>query len=304
MAVSAIEIIIIAIFILYYFFPPIFLPMRFVLGLHTKEPTPLLPVYYQQLIGNAIRQILSEAEKEWFFFQQEKEYAGKIHLKDFTLFTFSNLSPSPQIRKEGVILKPGNARLTACFHLPESATSFIHDLLINKEIETRCKRHNLIFSIRQIKKTSFLPVLSATTNERSIQHLLLHPLSPLVVIPEKGKKYTQSLPPDHPSFIYHLLNNWKEKYRIAYPKECTDEVFNQVEIKYLPEIRPYQSRKIVFITETTKEIAINGYERFGLYVSAPGKVLELAGNAGLGLYNNIGMGCMETKPLPGRKRRR
>lgn len=277
--------------------------MRFDLLLYTGTPYPVLPVDYHYLLSSAIRRILVSADQQYTTHLKSRGDTELVQLKNFKHFTFSGLSAPFQVRKQELIVKNNTAHLIIAFHLPDSAEDFIRNLLINKEIEITDGHNQVNFIIQQVKTISFLPASSAATNKKKPIHILLRPLSPLVLEQKNERGILTYLPPDHPSFIYQLLSNWKQTYSTIYPKDSTDILFNRVEVKYVPGIRPYRLRQILLHAGTKEEIQIIGFERFTLHASAPAKVLELAGNTGLGLYNRFGMGCMETKGLPERRRK-
>ena len=267
--------------------------MRFDLLLQSGNPRPVLPYDYHSILHKTIRSVLGSADSRYLTFMRSKGIAQPKSLRNFSLFTFSNLTTAPLTRKEPRLYDTQGIHLVVALHLPKTAEKFIEKLFLHQEIKITDQNHIISLIVERVQSWPFLP--GSCTKDHKKTGLMIQPLSPMVVGKKNSEGKYDFLSPDHPAFNYQLLSCWKERYRRVYPEENIEAVFNQVEIKYIPELRPFRSRPVTLQVDSKKTTTLNGYERFTLHVSAPVKALELAGNTGWGLYNNWGMGCIAAR---------
>lgn len=274
--------------------------MRFNLLLHTNSRDAVLPVNYHYPLSAAIYQIIRQADPAYAAFLHDHGYTFTGSLKSFDFFTFSDLRTPFKISRDRLILKSKQARVILSFQLPDPAEAFLKDLFTNAQLEIADRESRVCFQVREIESLPLFP--TSPSIQKDPVSILLQPLSPIVTGLKNQQGHYDYLPPGHPQFIYRLIQNWKEKYRVIYPDTPLEALFEQVEVKFLPHVRPPRSRLITIKAHTPEETKIRGFDRFNLHVSAPVKALELVLNAGMGLYNALGMGCMEARTVPGASR--
>ncbi len=263
--------------------------MRFKLSLTRTGPGSLLTFHYQYPLSAAIYRIIGRADEAYAAFLHDKGYG--VGLKNFKLFTFSDLRTPFKIRDNGLQLLTDRAELTVSFHLPQAAETFIRGLFMNQELQVADRHSRVVFYISQV---TAVPALPAVPADASVHELLLHPLSPVVCgIKNRQEEHYTFLSPEQPEFIPQLLHNWKEKYAALHGAESVDTTFAGAAMETVLFPQPPRSRLVTIKADTPAETKIRGYTNFRLRVRGTGPAVELLVNAGVGVYNSLGMGCVE-----------
>ncbi len=262
--------------------------MRFNLYLHTTLKNAVLPVNYQYPLSAAIYKIISRADVAYAGFLHEQGYHRQNSLKAFKLLTFSDIRTPFKIEGDRMRLRKPEAEVLISFHLPQTAETFIKGLFISQEIEIGDKKSRAKFRINRVES------LPSGLTEEPFQEIVLRPISPLVCGQKKENGNYQFLSPDHPEFVTQLIYNWKEKYKTVYGTENADAVFSNAGMEAIFYKNPPKSRLITIKAGTSAETKIRGFVNFRLKVWGKQEALELLLNAGAGVYNSLGMGCMKT----------
>jgi CRISPR-associated endoribonuclease Cas6 len=261
--------------------------MHFLLTLSTSNAQQQLPANYQYPLSAVIYRILQRADNEYADFLHNSGYKKEESLKSFKLFSFSDIKTPFRNIGDRLLLLTQNAELVVSFHLPKAAENFIKGIFSNQQIEIGDKKSRVIFFIDQVTS---LP-LSLTDSE--VQEVMLNPISPLVAGIKNDKGEYSFLSPEHPEFIRLLLYNWKEKYATVYGTQEAGNVFAYTKMEVIFYANPPKSRLITIKAYSPAETKIRGFINFRLKVHAGKEALELLLNAGAGVYNSLGMGCME-----------
>ena len=261
--------------------------MRVKLTLIPTENNSLLPANYQYPLSAAIYRIIEQADENYSAFLHNDGYRLDSG-KSFKLFSFSELKVPYSIRGDRFLINGVPASLTIGFHIDEAATNFIKGLFINQQIEIADRISGARFAISEVQ---LLPdTLASTTKEAD--EMILQPLSPLVVGRKNERGNYDFLSPADPEFDECLIYGWIEKYK-AINKDANAEVLKkQIIIQVLTPKQEIRSRLITIKAFTAQETKIRGFTRFRMQVKAPKPLLELAMNAGMGLYNAMGCGCV------------
>jgi CRISPR-associated endoribonuclease Cas6 len=255
--------------------------MRLQLSLTTNQPYAVIPANYQYPLSAAIYKIIERADSSYSAFLHNTGYALKG--KRFKLFTFSDLHTPFQMRGDRMVLQDNQASVTVCFHVPFAAENFVKGLFMHQQLDIADYKSRVQFNVQQVE---MLPV-NTTVNNAPV---LLQPLSPVVVGRKNDRGNYDYLAPADADYIHWLLYNWKEKYTTVYNQNA-EEIFKHVTVKIINADKA-RSRLITIKAGTAEETRIRGFMGFRLAMNAPKDVLELALNAGLGLYNAMGCGCV------------
>jgi CRISPR-associated endoribonuclease Cas6 len=261
--------------------------MHFLLTLSTDSSRQQLPVNYQYPLSAVIYKILQRADSEYADFLHNSGYKKEGSLKTFKLFSFSDIKTPFQNTGDRLLLLTRYAELVVSFHLPQAAENFIKGIFQHQQIEIADKKSRVVFMIDQV---SALPLPLAAGE---MQEVLLQPLSPVVAGNKNEKNEYTFLSPEHPDFVRRLMYNWKEKYAAIYGDQEADNNFAAIQMNIIFYSNPPKSRLITIKAFTAAETKIRGYVNFRLKIHAGKKALELLLNAGAGVYNSLGMGCME-----------
>lgn len=258
--------------------------MRFSLNLVPVAGN-VLPANYQYPLSAAIYKIIHQADEKYSAFLHDKGY--QRNGKSFKLFSFSDLRIPFRNQGDRLLINNSPGALTISFHVDEAATNFIKGLFINQQLEVADKLSRTQFSVSEVQ---LLPDPLATSDDQ--MEVILYPLSPLVV----GKKNTRGnydfLSPADAEFSEWLIHNWLEKYASADPSADLTALRDRISIKVLTPNHEIKSRLITIKAFTPQQTQIRGFTKFQMKVKAPKPLLELGLNAGLGLYNAMGMGCV------------
>ena len=262
--------------------------MRFRIVLFSRQPDRILPINYQYPFASAIYKIIAQADAEYASFLHQQGYRKELSLKNYKLFTFSDISTPFQIQGDRLIMKSQEASFIICFHIPDAATHFVQGLFMNREIDIADKKSKVSFTVKEIEVLNLWPQPMAPDDW---QEVILKPLSPLIVGITNERGNYDFLSPTDGRFIPMLTHHWKEKYRVVYGDTAAEQDFDNIEIEVLsPENT--RSRLITIKAHSPEATQIRGFTGFQLKVKAPMQVLELALNSGIAIYGSMGMGCV------------
>ncbi len=262
--------------------------MRFKITLVPKTRNPIVPINYQYPLSAVVYRILAEADAEYATFLHEKGYQVGDGLKRYKLFTFSDLQMRYR-RKEDRMQVLSHPELVVSFHLPEAAQHFIKGLFSNREIDIADTKSKATFLVEQVEA---LPPLNLSKG--SIDALYFDVLSMVICGKKKENGQYEFLSPEHPDWKAMTLYNWKEKGKaLGLDLSETERAIMDIE-PLLGEKKP-ASRLIVIKAGTGAQTRIKGYRGFGIWATGPSAALELLFNAGCGIYNSLGCGCLGIK---------
>lgn len=257
--------------------------MRFKLWLRSTESTSVIPINYSYPLSAAIYKILSRADVQYTSFLHEKGYG-----KGFKLFSFSQLSCTFRVAGDRMVIIQPDLSFVITFHLPKAAEIFVRGLFESVSLDIADKRSKAIFQVQRVESISDS---MQQYGEHEIVQIGMKPISPIVVgIPDEKGIY-DFLSPDHAHFSRALIHNWRSKIAV-----CQDEATARDAILIIQAIKrpsPPKSRLITIKADTAAQSKIRGWVNFELRATAEKRFLELLFNAGAGIYNAQGMGCVE-----------
>jgi CRISPR-associated endoribonuclease Cas6 len=264
--------------------------MRLELTLTPGAGHNLLPVNYQYPLSAAIYKIIQQADEKYSAFLHDQGYR-LFNGKSFKLFSFSDLRVPFRIQGDRLYINGSQASLLISFHIDEAATNFIRGLFINQQLEIADKISYTKFSVTNVQ---LLPDSFASVHHTEPE-VVLKSLSPLVVGRKNSKGNYDYLSPADPDFNEWFIHNWIEKYKAVNGNTTADleTIKNRISIRLLTPKQEIKSRLITIKAFTPEQTQIRGFTKFRMKVKAPKQLLELAMNAGMGLYNAQGMGCVE-----------
>lgn len=263
--------------------------MRFKIHLElTSSRQGILPLNYQYPLSACVYKIISKADESYGSFLHQEGYG--IALKKFKFFTFSDLRTPFRINGNRMIMRTTKAELTVCFHLPQAAESFIKGLFLQQQIEIADQYSKAVFEVRQIES---LYGKVANNDENSVNEITVKTLSPLVCGKKNESGNYTFLSPLEADFVPMIHANWKAKYSTLYGAEKAELVFKEIEISPVFYSEPPKSRLIAIKSDSSEESKIRGFTGFKLKLKANQEALDLLLNTGAGVYNSLGMGCLE-----------
>lgn len=260
--------------------------MQLKLTLQAVHKPAFLPFNYQYPLSAAIYKIIQSADKEFAAFLHNTGYqtAGKT----FKLFTFSDIKTPFQQSGDRMQLQSGEAELIVCFYMPQAAENFIRGLFIHQQLQIADSKSKSTFEVTQVESRP-QPITSG------ISTYILQPLSPIVTGQKNDRGHYDYRSPEDDDFTECILSNWLEKYKAVYGTDlkAIADLREKIHIAVQPLRQPPQRRLITIKAGTAAATKVRGYTRFGLTVTAPKELMELALGAGLGLYNAQGIGCVQ-----------
>lgn len=260
--------------------------MRFLLTILADKKESVIPINYQYPLSAAIYRILDRADGAYAEFLHDRGYG-----KGFKLFTFSDLRAPFSIRGDRMLIQSTTAEFVICFHLPEAMKAFIKGLFASRQIVIADRKSNSAFEVRQVET---LPDV-LTGNDTDEVCSTLQPISPIVCGKKNAKGNYDFLSPEADDFSEMLLVNWREKCRALYSDEETAAVMEGSDLSPAFYRNPPKSRLITIKQDTAAETRIRGFQNFRLIVKGKKAAVELLLNSGVGLYNAMGMGCVEVE---------
>lgn len=257
--------------------------MRFRLSLKRKDENTIIPINYQYPLSSAIYKILSKGDGEYSQFLHERGY-GKGH----KLFTFSDLKIRYRRTADRMYILDDIIELSVCFHLPEASQTFIEGLFRSETIVIADKISRGEFYVQSI--ISEKSPLNNVSDSHELIQITVRPESALVIGTKIDNGNYNFRSPDEEEFITSLIYSWREKIKSAYNNTEASEAMLLAHVEFYKE--PYRSRLIHIKDGTNQKTTIKGYLNFKLKLTAEKRYIDLALNAGLGLYSAQGMGCM------------
>ncbi|TYP87740.1 CRISPR-associated Cas6 family protein [Sphingobacterium allocomposti] len=256
--------------------------MRFKITTEALKPGSKIPINYQYPLSSAVYRIIAKGNDKYASFLHDEGYG-----RGFKFFTFSQLNVPFRIEGDRLRLTRPEMSFEVAFHIPEAMESFIKGLFRAEQIDVADQKSKASFTVKAVE-TLASPL--SIYKEKEIVAKQLKPLSPIVAGIPNDKGYDDYLKPDDPLFVENLIYNWRSKISDCYDKATAAEALLMMEI--LPMKQPFKSRLITIKDGTPEETKIRGWMNFGLKVTAEKRFVELLMNAGAGLYNAQGFGCV------------
>lgn len=257
--------------------------MIFILTLNKRSDRAIIPINYQYPLSSAIYKILNKGDAEYSQFLHEKGYG-----KGYKFFTFSDLKGNFKREDDRLNLLDSSMQLKVCFHLPEASRTFVEGLFKSETIVIGDKRSKAEFTVQSI--VAQVPTIYEVRDENEIIQVTVKPESPIVAGPKNEKGNYDFKAPDEDGFIESLIYSWREKIAAAYDPISASEALLMAEVEFYKN--PFRS-KLIHIKDGAKgNTQIRGFENFKLKLIAEKRFLDLAFNAGLGLYSAQGRGCV------------
>lgn len=256
--------------------------MRFKIKLFT--PDPIIPINYQYPLSAALYKIIAKGDADYAAFLHESGYG-----KGFKLFTFSQINCPFKIQGDRLQLLSNELTFQVAFHLPQAMESFVKGLFRSEKIDIADKKSKASCAVSSIES---LPDSLQLHQPNEIISVLLKPLSPVVAGIQNEKGNYVFLSPEDNSFAKSIIYNWRNKIETCYDSNASSPAILLAET-VLHKDAP-KSRLITIKADTASQTKIRGWMNFALKVTAEKRFIELLLNAGCGVYNSMGCGCVET----------
>lgn len=259
--------------------------MRFLLTLTTLQPSQRLTLNYQYPLSAAIYKIINRADEAYASFLHEQGY--RYGSKTFKFFTFSDLRTPFYIDGDRLVMTSNTASVIICFHVPDAAENFIKGLFMDQQLDIADSRDKATFIVQQVAAEK-MPVINHTG-------AVLQPISPVVTGRKNERGNYDYLSPGDIDFAALLTNNLLEKYA-ASVTVSEDELQHLKKIVIIQPVflkLPPRHRLLTIKAGTEAETKVRGYDKFRLRIQAPAAVITMALDAGIGMHNAMGMGCVE-----------
>lgn len=257
--------------------------MKLYLLLQSNSLHKIIPVNYQYPLSAAIYRIIAKGDAGYARFLHEKGYG-----KGFKFFTFSQLNVPFKIEGDRMRLMGDEAGLQVAFHLPQAMESFVKGLFQSEQIDIADKKSKVSFSVKSVES---LPNPLQQYKEHELVNIQLKPLSPIVAGLQNEKGNYDFLSPEDKRFTESLVYNWRSKITTCYDPATGSDALLMMEV--VPMKQPFKSRLMTIKADTPEETKIRGWMNFGLKVTGERRFVELLMNAGAGVYNSMGCGCVE-----------
>lgn len=259
--------------------------MRLLLTLNYIGENQIIPVNYQYPLASAIYRILQKADAGYSAFLHEKGYG-----KGFKLFTFSDIRCPFKIEGDRLLLLSDKAEIIVCFHLPKAAETFVKGLFMSQQVDIADRKSKTSFTVTQVESLAS-PLDRFNKNDEV--DFLLKPLSPVVCGLKNEKGNYNFLSPSDDGYEEMLFLNWEEKCKTVFEKEEAGQIMESSFIQILFYKNPPKSRLITIKADTDAETKIRGFNNFEIRIKGKKEAVELLLNSGAGLYNAMGMGCVD-----------
>lgn len=265
--------------------------MRFRLVLISSFKESIIPVNYQYPLSAAIYKIIERADSAYAEFLHNTGYRQNSSLKSFKLFTFSDIKAPFTINGDRLCLHSPKVEVQVCFHLPQAAENFIRGIFIKQQLDIADKKSKARFEIQSVES---LQDPLQVYKPKELISIILKPLSPVVAgLPDEKGNYV-FLEPGDTRFAESLVYNWRSKIAACYDAVTGDGALLMMEV--IPMKNPAKSRLITIKAYSLGETKIRGWLNFELKVTGEKRFVELLLNAGAGVYNAQGCGCVEVVP--------
>lgn len=259
--------------------------MRLRLTLGTDQRDTQIPINYQYPLSAAFYRIWERADTAYAAFLHDQGYG-----KGFKMFVFSDINCPFSIRGDRLILKSSELQIVICFHLPEAANSFIKGLFLNQKIDIADYKSRATFTVLRVE--SLTPALEQFENGELCQ-VVLKPVSPVVCGVKNEKGNYDFLSPTDSLFEKMIFKNWLEKSKSIYGDELAETMTQTAFVQTVFYNNPPKSRLITIKAGSRAQSKIRGFTNFKLILRGTKEAIVLLCNAGIGLYNAQGMGCVE-----------
>lgn len=246
---------------------------------------PVIPINYQYPLSSAIYKIIAKGNSEYANFLHETGYG-----KGYKFFTFSQINCLFKIKGDRMHLQSNELSFIVSFHLPQAMESFIKGLFLSETIEIADHKSKACFIVKSVESLPNL-LQKYADNERISASLKI--LSPLVIGLKNEKGNYDFLSPDNIEFARSSIFNWRNKIATCYDETVAQSAILLLEVNPMQD--PFRSRLTTIKAESSKETKIRGWYNFTLNVAAEKQFVELLVNAGVGLYNAMGMGCVQVE---------
>ncbi|MEW4923156.1 CRISPR-associated endoribonuclease Cas6 [Algibacter sp. 2305UL17-15] len=258
--------------------------MRFQLQLDSKNRNPIIPINYQYPLSAAIYKILDQADADYAAFLHEEGYTVDGGLKHFKLFTFSDLKGRCKGNHDRLHIN-SIMELIVSFHLPEAAQHFVKGLFLSQDIDIADSKSKATFKVNSVEA---LPDPFVDFEKDVNSTMTFRPLSACVAGIKNDKDDYDFIPPTDARFAFCIKHNWEEKLKAL--KIPFDE--NELKVDVNRKNTKPKSRLITVKAFTKQQTRIKGYLNFEMELTGNSEQLQVIYNAGAGLYNALGMGCL------------
>lgn len=259
--------------------------MQFHLILTALSKGNFIPANYSYPLSAAIYRIIAKGDAQYASFLHEKGYG-----RGFKFFTFSQISCPFTIEGDRFRLMSNELSFNVAFHLPQAMESFVKGLFQSEQIDIADKKSKASFAVKSVES---LPNPLQQHSENAMVSIRLKPLSPIVAGVQNNKGNYDFLSPHDSRFTESLIYNWRSKIATCYNDAIGTAALLMMEV--IPAKQPFKSRLITIKADTPEQTKIRGWMNFTLKVTAERRFVELLLNAGVGVYNSMGSGCVGVK---------
>ncbi len=256
--------------------------MQFQITLQVQAAPAVIPVNYQYPLSAALYRIIAKGDVTYASFLHETGYG-----KGFKLFTFSQINCPFTIEGDRLHLLRNELKFRVAFHLPQAMESFVKGLFQSERIDIADKKSRVGFTVKSVET---LPSPLQQYKENEIVNIRLKPLSPIVVGLRNEKGNYDFLSPEDDRFKESIIYNWRNKIATCYDEATAATALLIVEI--IPLKTPFKSRLLTIKYGKPEETKIRGWLNLEVKVTAEKRFVELLLNAGAGVYNSMGCGCV------------
>ncbi len=260
--------------------------MRFNIKLQLRSNSQnIIPINYQYPLSAAIYKILSKGDAGYAQFLHEEGYG-----KGYKFFTFSDLKLKFKLENgDRMRFLDNHVEFFVHFHVPEASKTFIEGLFKSENIVIADKKSKAVFKVQSIQAVQ--SPFDSSKSETEIIQMLFKPASAVLIGVKNENGNYDYLDPEDDKYIDSLIYNWRGKIRDSYDETIAQKAVLLAEVEFFDN--PYRSRLVHIKSDTDAETKIRGYLNFKLKLTAEKRFLELIYNAGIGLENAQGMGCLE-----------
>lgn len=258
--------------------------MRFKILLSPTSAPSVIPINYQYPLSAAIYKVLDRADSDYAAFLHEKGYRADGSLKNFKLFTFSDLSVRFKLKGDRMHLH-SPPELVVSFHLPEVAETFVKGLFLSGQLDIADRKSKASFRIDLVNA---LPDPFSGSHADELLSIRVTAASACVAGRKDSEGNYGFISPEDARFPGVVQHNWEEKLKSVGIYKAGDAL----KVAVLPFQTAPKSRLITIKAFTQSQTRIRGFTDFGMELTAKRKYLELIYNSGAGVYNALGMGLL------------
>jgi CRISPR-associated endoribonuclease Cas6 len=243
----------------------------------------LIPINYNYNLSAAIYRIIAKGDADFAELLHKRGYG-----KGFKFFTFSLIDAPFKVLGDRLKLVGNHASVLVSFHVPEAMENFIKGLFQSEQLVIEDYKSKSSFFVESISIEKNL--LESYKDDERIE-VELNPKSPIVAGLQNDLGNYIFLSPDDDRYVNSLIYNWTNKIKTI---EQNEQV-SQLSMKLISTNRPFKSKLITIKANTPQETKIRGWLNFKLIVKAEKRYVNLLQNTGVGIYNSMGMGCVQIK---------